>query len=191
MLESALKDITRILPRPPRGGYADGVVAADEIARRTTRFYYDDFANYDMLSYPTLYSTGVGEETARVDVFRISPDDAPSLIEETLDRPKLAGTKLHSFGAFFEERFRTNDILWGRLDGAERIITALLPTNVDREKREELVARAHRAILLEEVFSNDAEGTMALPAGDPQTASSEDVLERYRDKYDEEYGATR
>src|SRR5215204_5757263 len=191
MLDSALKDITSILPRPPHGGYADGVVAADEIAHRTTRFYYDDFANYDMLSYPTLYSTGVGEETARVDVFRISPDDALSLIEETLDRPKLAGTKLHSFGAFFEERFRTNDILWGRLDGAERIITVLLPTDEGREKREELIARAHRAILDEEVFSKYTEGSTTLSPGDAGTLSPENVLERYRDKHDKEYEATR
>jgi len=191
MLESALEDITGILPQPPRGGYADEAAAAAEIARRTARFYYDDFANYDMLSYPTLYSTGVGEEMARVDVLRISPDDAPSLIEETLDKPKLAGTKLNSFGAFFEERFRTNDILWGRLDGAERIITVLLPTDEGREKREELIARAHRAILDEEVFSKDMEGAMALPPGDPRTSSPEDVLERYRSKYDKECEATR
>jgi len=191
MLETALEDTARILPRPPRGDYAGGASAAAEIAHRTARFYYDDFANYDMLSYPTLYSTGVGEEMARVDVFRISPEDAPSLIEETLEKPKLAGAKLHSFGAFFEERFRTNDILWGRLDGAERIITVLLPTDEDREKREALISRAHRAILEEEVFGTDTEGATALPPGDPETASPEEVLERYRNEYEEEYEATR
>jgi patatin-related protein len=186
MLERAREDIAGILPRPPLEGYANEAATAAEIARRAARFYYDDFASYDMISYPILYSTEVGEEMARMDVFRISPDDAPSLIQETLDKPKLAGTKVNSFGAFFEERFRTNDILWGRLDGAERIISALLPTDEDREKREELISAAHRAILDEEVFSK--EGARALP---PAAQSTDDVLNRYRSKYDEEYEATR
>ena len=49
---------------------------------------------------------------------------------------------LNNFGAFFDEKFRINDILWGRLDGAERIITALLPNEEDEPKREELIEEA-------------------------------------------------
>ena len=149
------------------------------IARRAVHFYYENFASYDMISHPILYSTGVGEEMSRVDVFRISPRDAKSLIdEETNGKTKLAGTKLNNFGAFFEKDFRTNDILWGRLDGAERIITALLPADADKVKREELIEEAHYAILAEDVFKGES------PNG---------MISTFREKYkdDEEYAAKR
>jgi hypothetical protein len=136
-LRAASLQVREVLPPPPHEGYADRAASGKEIAVRAVRFHYDDFANYDMISHPILYSMGVGEEMASVDVFRISPGDAPSLIKEELDKPKLAGTKLNNFGAFFEQKFRTNDILWGRLDGAERIITARCcpPTKIKRNAR--------------------------------------------------------
>ena len=61
-------------------------------------------------------------------------------------RPKLAGTKLGNFGAFFKKEWRENDIMWGRLDGAERIISTLLP---DSRKRTELLLKAWLTILKE------------------------------------------
>lgn len=149
------------------------------VARRAVHFYYENFASYDMISHPILYSTGVGEEMSRVDVFRISPRDAMSLInKETNGKTKLAGTKLNNFGAFFEKDFRTNDILWGRLDGAERIITALLPLQEDAEKREEMIEEAHLAILAEDVFEAEP------PNG---------MIDAFRDQYkdDEAYAAKR
>jgi hypothetical protein len=66
---------------------------------------------------------------------------------------KLAGTTLGNFGAFFRREFRVNDIMWGRLDGAERVIAALLPEH--KELRERVTAQAHRAIIVEEVLSAD------------------------------------
>jgi hypothetical protein len=55
---------------------------------------------------------------------RVSPDDAKFLSTEGSD--KLAGNSLGHFGAFLDRSFRTNDILWGRLDGAERIVRSLI-----------------------------------------------------------------
>jgi len=135
------------------------------IARRALRYYYDNFDRYDMITYPLFFATSVGEETDTVDVYRISPEDAIRLIpdNEELRRNKLAGTSLGNFGAFFDERFRVNDILWGRLDCAERIITALVPTSpafMDTKNR--LIDEAHRAIIVEEFETADRAGISAL-----------------------------
>jgi hypothetical protein len=87
-------------------------------------------------------------------VVRISPEDAKSLIDEEevcAARRKLAGTALANFGAFLQRHWRTNDIMWGRLDGAERLVTALLPA-LDADStavRRHLVEQAHRCILRE------------------------------------------
>jgi patatin-related protein len=130
------------------------------VAVATLRYYYDFFDRYDMISYPILYATDVGEETGTIEVFRIGPEDAELLVPNPNDRRrKLAGTYLDNFGALLEERFRANDMLWGRLDAAERIITALLRTAAPveeqlkikiEEARRKLTAEAQTAILAEE-----------------------------------------
>lgn len=110
------------------------------------QFYYDHFEYFDMLTFPITYATPIGESDV-VDVYRISPEDATGLFSaKKSSRPKLAGTKLGNFGAFFKKEWRENDILWGRLDGAERIITTLLP---DSPKRTELLLKAWLTILRE------------------------------------------
>jgi patatin-related protein len=125
---------------------------------KVVRHYYRYFDDYDVIAYPILYATDVGDEVDFVEVFRISPEDATSLINEKEEGIlKLAGTKLSDFGAFFKEEFRTNDILWGRLDGAERLISALLPDNKDEEQRKALIKEAHRAIITEDLgVQNDS-----------------------------------
>jgi patatin-related protein len=115
--------------------------------------YYANFDDYDQMTFPIFYETHVGEADV-VEIVRISPQDASSLINESSDdekRRKLAGNALYGFGAFLDVRWRQNDIAWGRLDGAERIITSLLPTG-DKYKtlREILIRRAHDEILSEE-----------------------------------------
>jgi patatin-related protein len=83
--------------------------------------YYDDF---DLVSFPLVYCLGT-QELARVDVLRVSAADT-KLSREGAE--KLAGIRLGHFGAFLDPRWRENDILWGRLDGAERIVAALAAT---------------------------------------------------------------
>ena len=97
------------------------------IARQAMAHYYENYEDYDLLTYPIMYDTGVGEADA-IDIIRISPEDAKQLIDEReTGCHKLAGSALGHFGAFLARQWRQNDILWGRLDGAERIIAALLP----------------------------------------------------------------
>ena len=125
---------------------ADGAVL-----RKFLGLYYLRFDTFDQMSFPLYYDTGTGEPST-VEVVRVSPVDATNLIDEendALGRKKLAGTALANFGAFLDRRWRLNDIMWGQLDGAERLIEALLPMT-DRWTqvvRKELIERAHRSIL--------------------------------------------
>jgi patatin-related protein len=120
--------------------------------------YYLRFDTYDQMSFPLYYDTATGEPSI-VEVVRVSPVDAKNLIDEESDvlhRRKLAGTALANFGAFLDHRWRLNDIMWGRLDGAERLIQALLPMRdkVTSTVRKELIERAQRSILRESLVPN-------------------------------------
>jgi len=118
--------------------------------------YYQNFDDYDQISFPIFYQTPVGEADV-VEIVRISPHDSQSLIDELNgERRKLAGDYLYGFGAFLDVRWRQNDITWGRLDGAERIITALLPNGTEYNLlREMLVREAHEEILEDEFVSSN------------------------------------
>ena len=102
----------------------------------------------------------VVDEADPVEVIRISPQDADSLIDENVPddptgkRTKLGGVAIGHFGGFFDQGWRKNDILWGRLDAAERIIETVLSAGAsdggEGEARAELVRRAQREIIREE-----------------------------------------
>ncbi|HWT00156.1 MAG TPA: patatin-like protein [Pyrinomonadaceae bacterium] len=150
---------------------------ASLVIRSALLHYYLYFDRYDMISYPILYSTNVGEETDPVEVFRISPEDATNANSPGTDqksKPKLAGTKLASFGAFFKEAFRTNDIMMGRLDGAERIITAALPDPSHAAQRKYLIEKAQRIIIEEEVGLADTARVAELLEKLPASVGSTD-----------------
>ena len=87
-------------------------------------------------------------ESGTVDVFRIGPADTDLSIRSASQKEqKLAGAKLGAFGAFLSEGWRENDILWGRLDGAERLIVSLLPDPADKDLREHYIQRVRDEIL--------------------------------------------
>ena len=121
--------------------------------------YFSQFDDFDQIGFPIMYGVEEGESDM-VEVIRISPEDATTLINERRERKnsadgvgrrKLAGTALHHFGAFLDRTWRQNDIMWGRLDGAERLITSLLPDPADKLLREEMIRQAHVGILKEEM----------------------------------------
>jgi patatin-related protein len=145
--KSADDDCRRIL-----GFGTDGVNKGDDprrMARECLQNYYQNYDDYDMIIFPIVFETEVGEP-ALVDVFRVSPEDAKALIDEKATKcRKLAGTALAHFGAFLEKRWRQNDILWGRLDGAERIISAVLP--IDHPQKESLIREAQAEIVAETI----------------------------------------
>lgn len=135
--------------------------------------YWNRFVPFDMVRYPLLDAADIGEELSPVDVHRISPMDSDYYGTAFTDG-KLYGTRFASFGAFLDEGWRAHDIRWGRLDGAERLISTLLhdaPTDAGDDVRERLIAEAHLAIV-EDEFQVGEEALDALrvhrgtPAGD-------------------------
>jgi patatin-related protein len=104
---------------------ADAEACLDADSRRA----FDQFEYYDQMVFPIFYEASVGEAEL-CEVFRISPRDATGILDENAPgekRRKLAGTALFHFGAFLKREWRQNDLMWGRLDAAERIIRSILP----------------------------------------------------------------
>ncbi|CDF34462.1 unnamed protein product [Chondrus crispus] len=127
--------------------------------RRFLSDYHVRFDSYDQMGFPLQHRTIAGD-TAAVDLVRISPSDATALVNEagkSASGKKLAGTALGNFGAFLDRRWRTNDLMWGRLDGAERLIHSTLSGDdaSSQALRKILTSAAHEAIL-DESFGQDA-----------------------------------
>jgi patatin-related protein len=129
---------------------------AETAVRRRLSRRYEDFVYYDLLAYPLQSGTDAGE-TDVVEIYRVSPMDARGLIDvTTTDRKKVAGALFGHFGAFFDALWRKNDIMWGRLDGAERLIQAMVPQNEDYDDNvASLREDAYRAILWSELSDED------------------------------------
>ncbi len=120
-----------------------------ELAKGDLLDVYDGFHWHDVTTFPFLEGT-TAEEHGDIQVFRISPVD-----NSINPNPhKLAGLAAGAFGGFLKRDWRQHDILWGRLDGAERIVTALLPAG----KREEFVTQLQEAILADEFGGPEAPG---------------------------------
>ncbi len=138
-------------------------LAADELQEKCPRdpvnaaiwvsaYYFRRFSYYDLVAFPIMQAAEIGDEIDPVDIIRISPDDATAL--SAAGERKLGGATLMHFGAFLDRTWRKNDILWGRLDGAERIITALVAGTALEKRKDDLIELAHHAIL-EETFLGD------------------------------------
>lgn len=162
---------------------------AGKSARRALSEYYLYFDLFDQMSFPLYYGTEIGEP-CMVEVARISPKDAKSLVEEEPGKPpKLEGKALFNFGGFLDRGWRCNDIMWGRLDGAERLIQLLLPMEDACTKivRKELILQAQLAILRErympeglgKVASMLAQALNGLPEGDTGKKAIHDSLEQF------------
>ena len=114
---------------------------------------YLGFAYFDVVTLPLLRGQGLTEFDP-IQVDRISPEDC-SAIRRGGAQACLAGVEFYNFGAFFARAFRENDYLWGRLNGAERMVDILLSTLEDGqgmtpEERARWLRRAFLAILDEE-----------------------------------------
>lgn len=108
---------------------ADTLVASqlnnewDDVFKRNLITNYLGFAFWDVITYSINGAKAVGEFN-EILVNRISPNDNLVLKSDPLEMP-LKGTAMKSFGAFFSREDRENDYLWGRLNGAERLIDIL------------------------------------------------------------------
>jgi predicted acylesterase/phospholipase RssA len=127
------------------------------------REIFDHAEAIDSVIYPMTWPAL--DETRHVDIHRISPYDATSLIAmprpdvEPPDRQRLAGVSLGHFGGFLDETWRRNDMLWGRLDGAERLVAVLVP---DPAARERFRIRVQAEILRDEFDGDDGDDLLTL-----------------------------
>lgn len=124
-------------------------------ARDCLHSYFDNYEPYDMLILPIAYGTNAGESSL-VEIFRISPVDAPTLGDWGLSpKAHVSGNQYSHFGAFLEQVWRQNDVMWGRMDAAGCIIDALMPdfrSPDDRTAvRDVLIREAHQRIVREEL----------------------------------------
>jgi hypothetical protein len=81
---------------------------------------YLGFPFWDRQIYPYVAFSNLGE-FRKIDVYRLSPNDATLLGRRTA-KDKLEGSKLGHFGAFLCRSGRESDYLWGRLDAADRLL---------------------------------------------------------------------
>jgi patatin-related protein len=117
----------------------DPVMRANHAASQA----WEEFPLYDAIRFPLQLSAGFGE-LDRIRVVRISPKDAQTGFSERDASQKLAGAQFSNFGGFFKKSWRSNDVLWGRLDGVCKLAEELM----DRERFRELSARPGFAALL-------------------------------------------
>ncbi|HSK70252.1 MAG TPA: patatin-like protein, partial [Pyrinomonadaceae bacterium] len=152
--------------------------------REYLKNYYLLFDSYDQISFPIFFETPVGE-AVEVDVIRISSRDADSLINEedkNEERRKLAGNTLFNFGAFLDRKWRLNDIMWGRLDGAERLIETLLPGEGYAAYREILIQEANLIILNEMLLSVNSDEFQGIVVNALTLAGTEAITKKAVDK---------
>ena len=110
---------------------------------------FERFEMQDSIVFPIIFGTKLGE-FEEIDVMRISPKDVTPLegLTDTKETAGIRGQAFGAFGAFLDEKWRRHDILRGRLDGAERLITAILPgdDSAARSLREKFVIEAQQEI---------------------------------------------
>ena len=92
----------------------------DKVLRR-----YWSFNFMDAHLFPIEWVSGLHEKDV-IDVYRISPADAQRGFSNKPASEKISGDSLAHFSAFFRRTWRSNDILWGRMDGVCELVETLL-----------------------------------------------------------------
>jgi patatin-related protein len=124
-------DLQRIL--------SEGTADWDESMRRRLVVRFAGFPLWDVIVYPPQRLSDLGELYA-IKVARISPEDAGMLSEK--GTTKLKGISYGHFGGFLRREWRENDYLWGRFDGAQRLLHFLLGDTVAGETPEQQLKAA-------------------------------------------------
>ncbi|HEY3081754.1 MAG TPA: patatin-like protein [Chloroflexota bacterium] len=94
--------------------------------RDRIRRAYAEFEELDAHVYP-LELVGDLREKDVIETVRISPRDADKGFSRLDLAEKVSGDALYHFGAFFKRSWRSNDVLWGRLDALCELTQELLP----------------------------------------------------------------
>jgi patatin-related protein len=131
-----LAELKERLANPPADGppiffaesdaYERGLVAKKPVNRPwPIEASYEDFERIDKNLYPI---EAVADLKAQdlVRVARVSPLDSQlGFARKPMER-KVTGLRFGHFAAFFKRAWRSNDILWGQLDGASELLETLL-----------------------------------------------------------------
>jgi patatin-related protein len=87
---------------------------------------WNTFEVIDRELYPFEYLTSLNAKEI-INPICISPDTAQLGIGTGKNtEQKLGGNKLYNIGGFFKKSWRLNDLLWGRLDGLNRILESIV-----------------------------------------------------------------
>jgi patatin-related protein len=114
------------------------------------RMVYEQFEALDELLFPIELAAGLRTKRA-IETVRISPRDATKGFSQQGFSDKVAGDAFYHFGGFFKRSWRSNDILWGRLDGLCQLVECLLPPDRLRQVVEsESLRQAIRGRLYED-----------------------------------------
>jgi patatin-related protein len=126
---------------------------------------YRMFERLDRLLFPIQLISGVHQQDV-IRVARVSPIDSRQGLSNSDE--KVIGRLFGHFAAFFKRSWRSNDILWGRLDGAGEIVDVLLRDTVHlREAFADGVA-ARALAELHTWISGIEEGTNSLALLEPE-----------------------
>jgi predicted acylesterase/phospholipase RssA len=116
---------------------------------------WKNFADLDAHLFP-LEMVGDLHEKDVIETIRISPRDATRGFSQKGLSDKVAGDAVYHFGGFFKRSWRSNDILWGRIDGTCQIVETLL----SRERIAKIVnTDGWRARLQQRFFEKPEAGT--------------------------------
>lgn len=114
-------------------------------------------AEEDALRFPLEFAARVRQRD-QISVVRLSPFDAQCGFSKLAFEDKICGETFGHFGAFLKKSWRSNDLLWGRLDGISRLVeTLLLHTPFGKEQ-----ASRRRSKLLEALGRSDEERRASL-----------------------------
>ncbi|HEY5373040.1 MAG TPA: DUF3376 domain-containing protein, partial [Polyangiaceae bacterium] len=152
-----LEALSKRRPLPPVAPLEDTkaqlsfLEAADEFEQRLLARapillnLYRHFEQIDEVALPLeLVSALRGRD--QIQTVRVSPTDAKRAFAGRFSS-KLCGVQLVDFGAFFKRSWRSNDLMWGRIDGSAQLLDILL----DPKRLAQLEPELLRANLVEAI----------------------------------------
>ena len=127
----------------------------DELTKKLL-LKFNHFDSIDQQVYPYEYLSDIQSDSL-LEIARISPDDSQKGFgkDKKLEE-RLAGLQLRAFGGFFKKSWRANDILWGRLDGLNRLVDCLLTRTTVKsfKKFKQRYSQIQNSDLVEEALPN-------------------------------------
>ena len=104
--------------------------AADEFEARllsSSKLLLDLYQHFDQIDEVALPLALVSALRSRdqIQTVRVSPSDAKREFAGRFTS-KLCGVQLFDFGAFFKRSWRSNDLMWGHIDGSAQLLDILL-----------------------------------------------------------------